>query len=132
MVGFSALQYTSQVVPRNGIVHFDHELVNFRGSYDVMKGVFMSPLKGIYVFSVSISSSNNSTCKAEIVKNGASLGVVDADSVGRASLTDQGSITIVTSLDEGDRVWVRSLLHNHLLGGYRDTLFSGALVSELP
>ena len=87
---------------------FDSVQSNYGNGYNNVTGQFKAPEAGIYVFFANIMSESgggNEYIETEIVKNGGEQ-LAEMYSGGSA-LFDSTSNMAVTSLDEGDVVWVR-------------------------
>ncbi|KAL4225655.1 hypothetical protein ACF0H5_016344 [Mactra antiquata] len=111
---------------------FDKVKLSIGGGYHSEHGLFIAPKAGIYIFSVSVLSSNHNSLEAVLQKNGVRLAGAYADSYNDGSPFEQGSVTIVTQLALGDEVYVvnaypdNTVLHTHDLSS-----FMGCLLTEL-
>lgn len=86
---------------------FDSVQTNYGNAYDNTTGYFKAPETGIYAFFSNImseSGNGNEYIETEIVKNGDQIAEMYS---GGSALYDSTSNMAVTSLNEGDHVWVR-------------------------
>ena len=83
---------------------FDHVISNDGNAYDPETGEFTTPLKGRYMFTVTIRAQFNKEVCAEITRNDKMLGRLSAE-YGRIDKAS-GSMTIVVELEIGDIVKV--------------------------
>lgn len=86
---------------------FETVLLNLGSGYHNQHGIFIAPVGGLYVFSVSILNQplqSHEIIEAVLLKNGVKLAISLAN--GTPKTVDQGSITATTQLQDGDEVWV--------------------------
>lgn len=104
---------------------FDRVLLNLGNCYHEQHGVFIAPVQGLYLFSVSIlSHSHTDQIDVQLVKDGIGLGRVYAyDQVRRS----QGSVTVVAQLNAQDEVWTEVSYGDSLWGGPQSS-FTGVLL----
>lgn len=114
---------------------FETVLLNAGDGYHDQHGVFIAPVDGIYVFSVSVMNQDNATTsllfEVSLYKEGVLLGRALAD--GRPNGLSQGSITATTQLQEGDDVWVAVAwpITDAYMYGRRLSSFTGFLLAAL-
>lgn len=111
---------------------FDTVLLNVGDSYHDQHGVFIAPVPGIYVFSVTVMNqavTGHEFIEAALYKDGTLLEKAMAD--GRTSGYDQGSFTVTTQLQEGSEVWVECYYPktDDYLYGARFSSFTGFLLA---
>ena len=118
-------------VPKDGVVKFDTVITNVGGGYinsssNPDYGKFIVPVSGTYQFLATITNSDQATntkAKIDIVVNDtwkANMGVSGKEDVGTCHL--------VIKLDEGDAVWVKSVIYNPNYYELFYTSFSGHLI----
>ncbi|KAL4225654.1 hypothetical protein ACF0H5_016343 [Mactra antiquata] len=119
-------------INRGEKIVFDKVKFSIGGGYHSQHGLFIAPKAGIYIFSLSVMSSNHNSLEAVLQKNGVGLAGAFADSYNDGSPFQQGSVTVVTQLAVGDEVYVSNAwpdntsLHTHDL-----TSFMGCLITEI-
>lgn len=111
---------------------FDDLKTNIGGAYNNSTGIFIAPIHGIYLFSVSVMAPSHADAQGvmvDIMKNGVEIGAAFAEGVGNM---DQGSISVVTELLIGDEVHVSITRREDTeLWGDKLTSFMGCLVTPL-
>lgn len=134
-------KYTVDHVQNQSTIVFDKVITSIGSGYNNLTGIFVAPMSGIYVFSCSLMDHSgehltsgqehgSAMLHAEIVKNGTVLGRVFAHA--ETSHRDQGSVTVVSYVNQGEQVWVRNIDNNDLgLGGELYSVFSGYLLYEM-
>lgn len=141
-VAFTAVidQRTVDHVKENATIIFMKTITSIGGGYSNLTGVFVAPLTGVYMFSCSLLDHSgermtphqpHGTTKlhAEIVQSGKTLGRIFAHA--ETNQRDQGSVTVVSYVNEGEQVWVRNMDNNDLgLGGEFYSTFSGYLLMQ--
>ncbi|XP_045187953.1 complement C1q-like protein 4 [Mercenaria mercenaria] len=140
--GDGPVAFTAAIQPRvqdhvgaNATVKFETVITNLGGGYNNTTGVFTAPLPGLYMFSCSLldhfdGKHGSAKLHAEIVQNDKILGRVfaHADDTNR----DQGANTVFVQVNQGDRIFIRSVDNNDLaLGGEMYSTFSGYLLMQL-
>ncbi|KAJ8301315.1 hypothetical protein KUTeg_020302 [Tegillarca granosa] len=107
-VAFAAsLTQTKQILCEHQAIEYDNVITNLGNAYDPRHGHFTAPVKGLYLFSVTLMSpygSNPNDINAELVKNGVQTIPLYATSLDSYST----SATVLLTLNAGDMVWVRS------------------------
>lgn len=107
------------------ILVFDQVKLNLGGAYNNKTGIFVTPIQGLYIFSLSVRALGNAT-HIDIMKNGEEIGAAFADTV------DQGSVTVAMQLDYGDTVHASIQRHEDVtIWGDKLTSFMGCLVMPL-
>lgn len=115
-----------------GIHHtivFDQAITNIGNAYHPNSGIFLAPVKGAYVFTLTMMSVNYKREYLEIVLDGVAISdiVADASTVdGVISTTKQW----VLEVNQGSEVWVRTSSYQHSgeIHGSLHTLFTGFLL----
>ncbi|KAL4217872.1 hypothetical protein ACF0H5_022611 [Mactra antiquata] len=115
----------------NQALLFPTNLLNRGKAYHEAHSIFIAVTPGIYIFSASVLSyvGEKSEYSAAIVKNGVNLALIYGH--GDSGRHDQGSVTVVTELTNGDEVWVRMLTGDASIWGGRYTSFTGAILYEV-
>ncbi|XP_060580550.1 complement C1q-like protein 4 [Ruditapes philippinarum] len=119
----------------NETVKFDTVITNVGNGFDNTTGVFTAPLPGIYMFSCSLLDHmdgvhGNVKLHAEIVQNDKVIGRVFAHA--GDNYRDQGAQTVFVRVNQGDRIFIRSVDNKDLgIGGELYSTFSGFLMSQL-
>lgn len=103
-VCFSANLSRHKVFQVDKAIIFDHVITNNGNGYDPETGEFIAPLRGRYLFTVTIRAQFCKQTTAEITCNEQMLGRVTAE-YGRVDKAS-GSMTVVVELDRGDVVKV--------------------------
>lgn len=134
-------QYTVDHVQENAIIRFMKTITSIGGGYSNQTGVFVAPLTGIYMFSCSLldhagedrtpnQPHGTAMLHAEIVQSFKTLGRIFAHA--ETDYRDQGSVTVLSYVTEGEQVWVRNIDNNDLgLGGELYSTFSGYLLMQM-
>lgn len=107
-------------------------LLNLGDVYSNQHGVFTVPVAGICVFSLSVLKQvvfGDSRVEVSVVKNGRSLASVFAEN---DNGEDQGSVTAITQLREGDEDWAGVIWPetDAYVLGLRYSSFTGFLLVE--
>ena len=119
----------------NETIQFDTVLTNIGNGFDNTTGVFTAPVSGIYMFTCSLidhMEGVHGTAKlhAEIVQNDKVLGRIFAHATD--TYRDQGSQTVFAQVNQGDRIFIRSVDNKDLgLGGELYSTFSGYLMTQI-
>ncbi|KAJ8311024.1 hypothetical protein KUTeg_011425 [Tegillarca granosa] len=104
-VAFTAsLTQTKQILGEHQAIEYDNVITNLGNAYDPRHGHFTAPVKGLYLFSVTLMSSygsNPNDLNAELVKNGVQTIPLYATSLD----SDSTSATVLLTLNAGDMVW---------------------------
>ena len=108
---------------------FGSTVTNSGNGYNNNNGLFVTPVKGVYVFFATVLALPGKTVETQIVRNDNNLGnIFSSDTTTYGS----GSNMVVTNLELGDAVWVRVLGpindRGTLDGGFSQ--FSGFLLFE--
>lgn len=111
---------------------FETVLLNVGDGYHDQHGVFIAPVPGIYVFSITIMNHKETGHKyieAALYKDGTQLEKAMAD--GSSGGYHQGSFTVTAQLQEGSEVWVGCNWPqtNNYLYGSRFSSFTGFLLA---
>ena len=113
------------------ILVFDQTMLNIGGAYNNNTGIFVTPVEGIYILSISLTAENSvdGHNHVDIMKNGEEIAA--AYSSGTVGL-DQGSVTVVMHLVIGDEIHVSTQRHDVIsLYGDKLTSFMGCLILPL-
>ncbi|KAL4228908.1 hypothetical protein ACF0H5_011948 [Mactra antiquata] len=106
--------------------------LNLGGGYIPLTGYFTAPSNGLYLFSVSLLIVNHPQGQLEfgavVVKNGSDLEMIFMHT--DKGWDDQGSVTVITQLNVGDRVWVE-MRNVGPDGGDISSSFSGVLIFQM-
>lgn len=133
--------YTLDHVKANATIVFEKTITSSGSGYNNLTGVFVAPMSGLYSFSCSLldhtgehnvpsDDHGQANLHAEIVQNGKVLGRIFAHA--EENHRDQGSVSVVTFLNQGEQVWVRNIDHDDVgIGGQLYSTFSGYLIMEI-
>lgn len=111
------------------MIIFDTERLNIGAGYHNQHGLFIAPVRGIYVFSVTILSSSGGHPRIEVDLMKNDIVLVSAFAHGSID-HDQGSVTVPVELDAGDEVWVQlEYPDDTSIWGNGYTSFSGFLLT---
>lgn len=116
----------------NQKIVFDATKLNIGGSYNNQTGVFVAPVSGLYLFSISVTTyvDKSSEIHAVIKKNGIEVGAAYAN--GMAGYQEQGSVSVPLVLNTGDQVHVSVERHEDInLWGDKLSGFMGMLITPL-
>ena len=105
-VGFTAYSSTSRAYGGHDPVIFDGVLANFGGAYDSISSTFTCPVTGVYVISLTLTSTVGEQAQAQITKESSRMLAALADN-DEASL-NVAAVTSVFECGAGERVWVRT------------------------
>lgn len=108
------------------ILIFPKVKLNFGSAYNNQTGIFITPIPGIYIFSVSVTSGEQHThIHVNIMVNGKE----DAAAFAYGNTWAQGSVTTVLHLNDGDEIHVAFEHHdNATVYGEKLTSFMGCLI----
>ena len=110
---------------------FDQEITNFGSAYSTNSGIFQAPLKGIYVFTLTLMVIPRHSEYLDIVVDGKCINQILADA---SSVDDFMSTTKqwVLDLNTGSEVWIRTSSYGNIgeIHGTMHTTFSGFLLFE--
>lgn len=111
------------------ILIFEHVKLNIGGGYNNLTGIFVTPASGIYIFSMSVMTSNQHVpAHVDLMLNGIEVGAAFAN----GESWDQGSVTTVLNLKMGDEVHAGVQRHENVtIYGDKLTSFMGCLVTPL-
>jgi len=124
---FAGLTQNMGPVTEHTDIVFDRTITNIGSAYDSSTGRFTSPVNATYNFNVVIAAQGRQKAAAMILKNGAMVNTVWAESVPYWSTA---STNVVLSLDKGDQVWLMLLNRASHLHGYMYSTFSGFIIFE--
>ncbi|XP_045194692.2 complement C1q tumor necrosis factor-related protein 3-like [Mercenaria mercenaria] len=128
-VGVSVVDLTN--LGDHHTVIFDRAISNIGNAYSTTSGIFQVPLKGAYVFTLTMMVLSRHSEYLEIVVDGNRINDILADA---SSVDDFMSTTKqwILDLNSGSEVWIRtSSYQNHgEIHGTMHTLFSGFLLFE--
>ena len=120
---------TQRVSDANPII-FQQVDLNIRNGYDPTTGIFVTPVPGVYLFSVAALSQEGNHCSLELARNGKGVATLRAEAV--THRRDQGTITVLLRLEELDKVFVRGYNSNMVsLWGDKHTVFTGVMLWAL-
>jgi len=130
-VAFYAKYSADQCVSVGQVLTYDEVPVNEGNGYTSHDGIFIAPVSGVYVFSVTLVSVRDTWMRVVLVVNGVEMATIASD---RADYL-QASSTIVAHVQNGEHVLVRvsgeytcKLSSNPIHG---TSSFSGWLLFEL-
>jgi hypothetical protein len=110
---------------------FDKPITNVGNAYSVNSGIFQAPLKGIYVFTMTLMVVPRHSEYLDIVVDGNFINQIFADA---SSVDDVISTTKqwVLDLNAGSEVWIRTSTYENRgeIHGAMHTTFSGFLLFE--
>ena len=96
--------------------------------------MFVAPVKGLYIFEMSLMTDPEDRQYLELVKDGATIIRNYGQAIGAKHLVSS-SRTATTELSRGSKVWIRTVpIPNHGTGtvhGYTYSTFSGWLYAAL-
>ncbi|XP_053400797.1 uncharacterized protein LOC128557447 [Mercenaria mercenaria] len=112
----------------HSIVIFDNVFTNIGSAYQKNTGILIAPIKGAYVFSLTMAVSPGQHLYLEIVKDGRFVNSIYADS---RSMNNYSSTTKewILEVNKGSEVWIRCGTRGELHGNLHSML-SGYLLFE--
>ena len=124
-VGFSSKVSVSYDAAEYEVIKFDNVLSNLGGHYNSDTFSFVCPDQGMYLFSVTICTHEDSLW-FRLYKNSdvLSYGIANDDSTD----ADCSSPTVITECEAGDIVWVMNQHAAYIYATYKAPVFSGALL----
>lgn len=124
----ATLSQTDKTLGYHQTVEYDHVITNLGNGYDPRHGHFTCPVKGLYLFAVTVLSSSRGShaLYTEVVKNGNRVTRL-YNTITEASSTT--SVFLIT-LEVGEMVWVRSL-NSEIIHGYGYDSFAGTLIYQM-
>jgi hypothetical protein len=117
----------------DAILVFETVIVNEGEHYDPYDGVFVSPQKGVYLFSWTVSGINNNYIVTElVVEQNAISSAGELNTGGHPS----GSMTALCKMEKGDHAWIRttgvsSAHHIYSHDNYPQSGFLGLLIDSM-
>ncbi|XP_060604871.1 cerebellin-1-like [Ruditapes philippinarum] len=128
-VAFTAMLNTElNDVPIHTTVIFDFLIYDTGTNYDDSTGVFTSPTSGLYLFSVFIEThSVNTEALVNLMKEGQPYMFVASDRGNDVEDNTGGNVCLLT-VNKGERVWVKTILHDKQSFWIGFTTFSGVLI----
>ena len=119
--------------PPETTIEFDRVVTNHGGMWDRTSNMFISPVKGLYMFYLYVFRSNTGVyLDAYIVKDGVKLAVAH---ISNAYPHGDSSVSLVVELEPLDRVYCRlsqGILLSHVGSSIGHVHFSGFLISVIP
>ena len=105
-------------------INYDNVVTNIGNAYDKRYGHFVASVPGLYSFSVTAMTFDNSRIELFVVKNNAQLVRVYSN----GGYADSASVTVHTHVNVGDHVWVEtSEIPGDRVHGENYNCFSGIL-----
>ena len=102
------------------VIIFNDVLENIGGHYNNDTSSFVCPWHGIYLFSLSIESSDGMAF--DLYRNSACIAII-------GNVSGRGSTTIVTECHRGDVMWIKnSVTAGDVMAVYRKVLFTGVML----
>lgn len=121
---YAYLSNTATDLGRNQDIVFDNVVTNVGSGYNGNHGVFVAPVTGTYLFSVTLRGGEDGKTWIHVVVNGLVVAKIDLQN----SLYLQNSQTIVVNLNEGDDVSVQNTIVGGAITGDRCSTLSGFLI----
>ena len=103
------------------VIVFDHVEKNVGGGYDGKSGKFTATIKGLYLFSTRVVTTQGNRIHIALVKNGKITSLA-------WSLNDSADITEPLMLLPGDKVWVWQNRHRQEYVYTTYSIFGGTLI----
>ena len=133
-VAFTAsLSKTLTNVGSDQHIVFDNVITNVGNAYLSSHGHFITPVKGVYIFFVSLTNVPEHSASAALIQNGQWIGHVLAHgSASNSGLYVTSTLASTVQLDIGDEVWVQntqSFSDVEEIDGYNWSYFTGHLVN---
>ena len=133
-IGFTAIHSDDGEYREGDIVKFNEIVTNIGNHFNPLNYIFTCPIKGMYMFSVSVLSEyNNKGSRIALMRDGA--GLVDVYLSQDASPTDvmynSASAVIVVECDIDQRVYVEATQTSYIDWSRHASHFSGALIQRL-
>ncbi|KAK3601559.1 hypothetical protein CHS0354_027795 [Potamilus streckersoni] len=126
-IGFTATLSKDTTHVLEQTVIFDNVKVNEGNCYDSSTGRFRAPFRGLYIFSVTILKLSSTNVHLLIMKDNVEIGRVFSGT----SLSDSGSVTVVTVMEKGQVSYVKEFSGNtETIHGDNWASFTGLLQSR--
>ena len=122
MAFFASLTTRPVHLGANQDIAFDNAVTNIGNAYNPHHGVFIAPVAGVYVFTVTLRRDGDRTY-AHVMKNNQILAKLDFPLHG-----DQVSQTVILDLNKGDDVAVQNTSTDRTFTADRYSTFSGFLL----
>ena len=85
------------------VIIFDQIVTNVGNHYHPNTSTYVCPLKGLYVFSVSVLNTVSNHMKVNLMRENTHLG----SGYSHVGDHNQGALSVVAECERGERVWVR-------------------------
>lgn len=118
-------EHMTQLGAMQNIV-FDNVVTDVSGAYNSHAGVFIAPVPGLYVFSVTIKSHGTSKNHFKVQKNGQDIAKLHYHTENYEST----GMTLVLELEVGDDVSLANVDLNVAVHGHDYSSFCGFLLQE--
>lgn len=110
-------------------IPFDRVLTNIGNGYHSTSGIFIAPVTGIYVFSLTMLSFGDAQASYRLLMNGSV--VVPIYHQPAAGGYDTAGVTVVLQLARGDDICVANNIVNNHVHGNNLSSFAGFLLQEI-
>nr|XP_022298834.1 complement C1q-like protein 2 [Crassostrea virginica] len=125
-IGFSVGLSKTIYLGDKEAIKYDRVLTNIGNGFDKFSGHFTTPIKGLYVFSCTLMAEATGDLSVVLVKNGQEM----SHAYSSAGKYDSGAISILLSLEKGDKVWIRRYGHGRTMNADY-SWFTGYLISTM-
>ena len=130
-IGFTAIHSTDAIYSSGSIVEFDTIVTNTGNHYAPSNYTFTCPIKGMYMFSVSVLSNTYSyDSPLAILKDNVVLIYMYLNSYGSYSFPTASAV-VIAECDLGQHVYVEATGSAYIDGEADSSHFSGALIQRL-
>ena len=124
-IAFYAVLTHDLSLGQHQIVEYDKVITNVGNAYDCRHGHFISPVKGVYLMSLTLMNKNGGAMEIEMVRNGIRVAYGYGGSTGYNMATQ----VAIVMLEKGDMVWVRHAPSlTEVLHGEEYNTFAGTLL----
>ena len=131
-IGFTATHAYDNRYYSGDIVEFNDNVTNIGNNYDPSNHTFTCPIKGMYLFSVSVlSDSQDYDSDLAIMKDNVVLIDVYVHAYSYDYIYTSASAVIVVECDIGEHVYVQATGNAYIDGDFDSSHFSGALIQRL-
>lgn len=125
---FASLTQHLGSLGENQSIPFDRVLTNIGNAYHSTSGIFIAPVTGIYVLSLTMLSFGDAQASYRLLMNGSV--VVPIYHQPATGGYDSASATVVLQLAQGDDVRVANNIVNNHVHGNNLSFFAGFLLQE--
>jgi hypothetical protein len=131
---YAVIRGRNLIFNKDAILVFETVIVNEGEHYDPYDGVFVTPQKGVYLFSWTVSGTGTKYIVTELVVEQNTISSAGEDNGGGGH--PSGSMTALCKMEKGDHAWIRTTgsSSGHQLysaDNYPQSSFLGLLIDNM-